>query len=77
MKKARITSIPGPEGGDFLWRWEECSGTVKSPRTFEHYFECLVDARTQGYDVELTYASGVKAPGGAGFRLDHNKSSEE
>jgi len=38
-------------------------GTVKSR---------LARARMQGYEVELTYAQGVKAPGGAGYRLIAN-----
>jgi hypothetical protein len=68
MKKAKIASIPAA-GGAFSWRWEEYTTDVKSSRTFEHYFDCLADARLHGYDVDLTYAQGAKAPGGAGFNL--------
>jgi hypothetical protein len=80
MKKARLCSIPGTEGA-FRWRWEECASDVKSARTsartFEHYFDCLVDARANGYDVDLTYAQGAKAPGGAGFNLSDKGRDEQ
>lgn len=76
MKKARMCSIPGAAGA-FSWRWEDCASDTKSSRTFEHYFDCLVDARHNGYDVDLTYAEGIKAPGGAAYRLSDNNFGED
>jgi hypothetical protein len=29
------------------------------------YYDCVADARKRGYEVELTRAQGVTAPGGA------------
>ena len=69
MKKARILPVPAGAAGGYAWKWQDCAGKPTSADTFELYFDCVSDARLNGYTVELTYAAGDNAPGGAEFKL--------
>jgi hypothetical protein len=59
MKTAEISAEPRPDGSGYVWRWRE--GAVMS-RSFDYYYECLDDARSQGYTVQLERATGENAP---------------
>ena len=47
----------------YCWRWHSADGKTDSVGQFTYYHDCLADARANGYDIELTHASGETAPG--------------
>lgn len=77
-KKAKICPVPQGAAVGYMWKWEDCSSPkISSSRSFEMYFDCLNDARLNGYEVELTHAIGATAPGGAAFRLFDRRTDEQ
>lgn len=69
MKKAEICPVDSTSEVGYAWEWRCLGGKTKSAGVFQTYFECLEDARKAGYEVELTRAQGMTAPGGAGSLL--------
>ena len=63
MKPAVIYSIPAPTSLGFSWRWRSVDGKTESARQFPYYYDCLADAKTNGYAVEVTVAHGSSSPG--------------
>ena len=62
MQYANIYSVAttGPQA--FVWRWRTHDGLHHSSRSFPFYFDCVEDARREGYEVRLEHASGPTAP---------------
>lgn len=76
MKKARIYAVTAATETGYAGRWKDDDSRATSADVYDLYFDCVDDARKRGYVVELTYAAGDNAPGGAGFRLrDRTKES--
>lgn len=65
MKKAEIYSVTTPSDPGYAWKWRSTGSKTESPAVFKFYYECLENAREQGYEVELTRAEGMTAPGGS------------
>ena len=63
MKPAVIFSIPTTTGPGYCWRWRSADGTTDSTEPFLYYFDCLTDAKANGYSVEATETHGDTAPG--------------
>ena len=76
MKRAEIYTVPAGREPGYSWKWRECGGTITSAESFPMYYECLSDARSHGYEVELTHAQGNTSPGGAEFKLRGQQQSE-
>ena len=69
MEKAEIYPVSSKADSGYTWKWRCLSGKAKSASGFRFYFDCLENARQVGYEVELTHAYGMTAPGGAPSRL--------
>ena len=69
MKTAEIYPVPAGESPGYAWKWRATGQKVTAENTFRFYFDCVTDAREHGYTVELTYAHGETAPGGAAYVL--------
>jgi hypothetical protein len=69
MKTAQMFTVPhgGTEG--FVWKWRCDEDKKESSQSFVRYHDCMTDAQAQGYTVELTFAKGNRAPGGAPQQL--------
>jgi hypothetical protein len=65
MKPAVIFSIPMTTTTGYCWRWRAVDGKNDSADSFVYYYDCVTNARANGYDVEPTRARGDKAPGHA------------
>jgi len=67
MKKAEIYSVTTPAAPGYAWKWRATGGKTKtiSKAQFKFYYECLENALRAGYEVELTHAQGMTAPGGS------------
>lgn len=63
MKPAIIFSIPLTTSPGYCWRWRSADGKTDSKEHFVYYYECLVDAKANGYSVQLVGAHGDTAPG--------------
>lgn len=72
MKTAEIFATATADAAGYVWQWRCLESKATSARSFPMYFECVIDAREHGYEVELTRARGTSAPGGAGYALDNN-----
>ena len=68
MKHAEVYSVPIRGTDRFEWRWRALGARHASSRCFMFYFDCLEDARLNGYQVQLDHARGVTAPGAAAGR---------
>ena len=71
MKKAQVYTIPAGQASGYVWKWRSAEGNAGSSQSFELYYDCVCDARSHGYEVDLTYAVGATAPGGADYNLRH------
>ena len=38
--------------GNFYWGWHSANGRKRSRRVFAYFYDCLVDARHNGYEVD-------------------------
>ena len=65
MKRAEIVPVPAGHAHGYVWKWLCKEPKAESNTTFALYYDCLSDARKHGYEVELTHAQGLTAPGGA------------
>lgn len=63
--KADIVPIPAGHAHGYVWKWRCAESKAESKTAFTLYYDCLTDARNEGYEVELTHAQGLTAPGGA------------
>lgn len=77
MKIAELYTIPSGHPPGYLWMWRTADGSATSSGSFALYYDCLCDARNQGYAVELTHAAGNTAPGGAGYRLRSQQDGDQ
>lgn len=64
MKKAEMFPIESKQAPGYVWKWRCVNSKVDSNEAFTLYYDCLMDAQRKGYEVELTRARGVTAPGG-------------
>ena len=63
MKPALVFSIPSKTANGYCWRWRSLDGEAESAESFVYYFDCLADARANGYVAQPTQAQGTTAPG--------------
>ena len=61
MKVAVIFSVPMKTSSGFCWRWRSDDGN-DSKESFTFYYDCLANARENGYVVKPTPAHGHTAP---------------
>lgn len=52
MKVAYVYAVLGAT--TFTWSWRSADDKQRSTTTFSFYFDCLQDARNQGYTAEFT-----------------------
>ena len=52
-KTAQLFAVHASEEHGFRWAWRCSDGTQQSSGSFTYFFECVEDARSQGYTVEL------------------------
>ena len=69
MKTAEISAIPAGEAPGYAWTWRCSADNRASKSAFTFYYDCVMDAKKHGYEVDLVKPLGATAPGGAGFRL--------
>ena len=69
MKKATLCAIASGEAPGYAWSWSCESDKTHSAGAFPYYYDCVSDARKNGYVVEVTRAHGPMAPEGVGFTL--------
>jgi hypothetical protein len=62
MQPAVIFSIPTNTSRGYCWRWRSADSKAESQKQFAYYYECLLDAQTKGYVVQLAVAQGETAP---------------
>lgn len=62
MKAAEIFATASKGANGYTWKWRTADGKTESKQTFNFYYECLEDARNNGYVVELAQAQGNTAP---------------
>jgi len=67
MKQARVVSVtnPGLAGFGYEWKWLTEDGRTQSSTTFAYFYECVEDARRNGFTVELVPAGALNG----GFEL--------
>ena len=65
MKTAEMFTIPSSGSEGFVWKWRCKDDEEESSQSFVRYHDCMADAQRLGYTVELTFAEGTRAPGGA------------
>lgn len=47
---------------DFLWKWRSKDGRAESRQAFVFFYDCMEDARRNGYGFEIQQAQGESAP---------------
>ena len=50
---AQIVSVGSGDAHGYGWTWRSADGKRKSSTNFAYYYECVEDARSAGYTVEL------------------------
>ncbi len=69
MKPAVIFSIPSTTSPGYCWRWRSVDGNTDSTEQFVYYYDCLANARANGYSVLPMEAHGATAPGHGALKL--------
>ena len=69
MKTAIICAISSGEAPGYAWKWTCETDKTHSTTVFAYYYDCVTDARKNGYAVEFARAHGAMAPEGAGYAL--------
>jgi hypothetical protein len=64
MKPAVIFSVPMAKTAGFCWRWRSADGQADSMECFTYYYDCVADARANGYDVQHQKLRDEAAPYG-------------
>jgi hypothetical protein len=64
MKKAEIYAVSSSGDAGYAWKWRCAVDRTQCRDAFLLYYDCVADARNYGYEVELTRAQGLSAPGG-------------
>ena len=62
MKRAVIFSIPMTTSPGYCWRWRSLDGKTDSMEPFVYYYDCLANARANGYAVQPTDVFGENGP---------------
>ena len=63
MKCAVLFSVPTKADVGYWWRWRSVDGEACSQKSFVYYYDCLADARAQGYEAQIEMAVGARSPG--------------
>ena len=50
---AHIFFVPTESAHIFSWKWRSSDGREESSGTFEYFYNCVEDARSHGYIVNL------------------------
>ena len=63
VNTAVVFSVPMSTSSTGLtWRWRSKDGRVESQQGFAYYYDCLANARENGYAVKPEPAHGLTAP---------------
>ena len=65
MKTAVIFSIPAATAAGYAWKWRASAGKHHSASTFIYYYECVENARSAGYAVDLAGRAAMTVEGRA------------
>lgn len=63
--RATIVALPARHVNGYVWKWRCAETNAQAKTAFTLYYDCVSDARRNGYEVEPTHAQGLTAPGGA------------
>lgn len=63
MRPAVIFSIPTVTANGYCWRWRSEHSKAESQKNFAYYYDCVLDAQTNGYLVRHSETRGENAPG--------------
>ena len=67
--RARVVPIPAPNAHGYRWQWRSEDDDQVSARAFELFYDCLCDARSHGYEVQLAPPpAGLSGIGGNGLQ---------
>ena len=70
MRRVEIYPVPVRGPRNFVWRWRTEGAPHKSSRSFAFYFDCVENARQNGYVVHLERPPGSAVPAvGVNFNL--------
>ena len=53
MKTAVIFSCKASVAPGYAWKWRAAGGKEESSSSFVYFYECVEDARSAGYAIEL------------------------
>lgn len=53
LRRVRVIDVPASCAQGFKWKWISADGREASERAFELFYECLQDARSNGFEVDL------------------------
>ena len=67
MKTAVIVSCPTRTAPGYAWKWRAAGGKQESTSSFLYFYDCVEDARSAGYEVNLPVDSAKTVDG-----RDHN-----
>jgi hypothetical protein len=56
MKKAEIYPVAAGHSPGYAWKWRCATDKTQCKHAFLLYYDCVADAKKQGYLVELTQA---------------------
>jgi hypothetical protein len=71
MATAVVFAVPsGRRNSEFEWKWRCDADGRSSVRSFAFYYDCVTDALSHGYSIEMIEAKGDTAPGGPDYALD-------
>jgi hypothetical protein len=69
MNNVQVYSIEVAQAPGYAWKWRSAGGAIESAQRFVYYYDCVSDAREQGYTVDLVRARGSAAPSGKLYHL--------
>jgi hypothetical protein len=61
-KAAVLFSVPVAMSAGVCWRWRSVDGNTDSTQSFMNYYDCLENARANGYQVEAKPQHNEVAP---------------
>ena len=52
-RKQCVISAKAVGQGDYHWAWRSADGDDRSANAFAHFYDCVTDAQTHGFTVDL------------------------
>jgi hypothetical protein len=62
MRICKVYPVHAAQGQKFKWEWRSEHCDRRSKRKFDFFFDCVEDARKQGFGVILQQPTGETAP---------------